>query len=291
MRVMQRMVRAAVLLATGWAVYAQPAPRPSFEVASIKPSPKNCTGPGPGAGPTPGRIELPCVSVRLLIRAAYGLLSGGQLAARYVEVLGGPAWLDSDRYTITAKAEGPAKPVEMLGPMLQTLLEDRFQLKLHREPREHAVYVLTVAKGGPKLRPAKESKCPAVDLNDFSAWRDQGSTPCGMPRMSRKQGLTVVEFAAATMQEFASRAIFLDRPVVDKTGLAGRYDIHLEFAREFPAGSMRRNGMEQPNPGPAESPGPTVFTALREQLGLKLAADKAPVDVIVIDSVQRPTPD
>ncbi len=280
---------AAALLAVGCAAYAQPAPRPAFEVASIKPSPKNCTGPGPGAGPTPGRIELPCVSARLLIRAAYGLLSGGQLAVRPVEVVGGPAWLDSERYTIVAKAEGRASPTEMFGPMLQTLLEDRFQLKLHRESREHAAYALTVAKGGPKLTPAKE-ECPAADLNDFAAWRVHAQTSCGMPRISRKEGLTVVDFAGATMQEFAARAIFLDRPVIDKTGLAGRYDIHLEFAREFPSGSIRLNGIEQPAPVPRESAGPSVFAALSQQLGLKLSPAKAPVDVIVIDSVERPAP-
>jgi uncharacterized protein (TIGR03435 family) len=283
----------AVLLAATYSLSAQPAARPAFEVASIKPSPADCTAAGRSrnVGPSPGRLELPCTTVRNLIRVAYGLLKGGQLAARPMEVLGGPGWLDTDRYTISAKAEGQPPTTVMMGPMMQTLLEDRFQLKLHVEPKESPVYALTVAKAAPKLTPAKEGTCVPLDLNNPEHWTQPGSfTPCGMPKMSTRDGVTTMEVPAATMEDFASRLpIFPEtRPVIDRTGLTGRYDIRLSFSRELPSGVIQLNGVNQPAPPPSDMVGPSIFTALQEQLGLKLSPDKAPVDVLVIDSVQKP---
>jgi bla regulator protein BlaR1 len=281
----------AVLFAASYSLSAQPAARPSFEVASIKPSPANCSpGPASNAGPSPGRLELPCATVRSLIRVAYGALKGEQFAARPMQVLGGPAWLDSDRYSISAKAEGRPSAAVMMGPMLQSLLEDRFQLKVHVEAKESPVYALTVAKATPKLTPAKEGACVPLDLNNRDQWGIGGPTPCGFPRMSGRDGLTTLEVSGTTMEEFAGRLpIFPDpRPVVDRTGLTGRYDIRLSFVRELPGGVIQLNGVNQPAPPPADSAGPSIFTALQEQLGLKLSPDKAPVDVLVIDSVQKP---
>src|SRR5512147_2769678 len=110
---------AAILLAASAVLSAQSQPPPSFEVASIKPSPANCTIPGDRGGPTPGRLDLPCLPVRSLIRVAYGSLMGNTLAARRMQVLGGPSWLDTDRYDISAKTEGSASVTERLGPMLR----------------------------------------------------------------------------------------------------------------------------------------------------------------------------
>jgi uncharacterized protein (TIGR03435 family) len=285
---MRSILLAAALVVSGWRLLAQPAPRPSFEVASIKPSPANCA---PGRnGPTPGRIEMSCITVRNLIRAAYGALAGDQIAARMLDVVGGPGWLDTDHYDISAKAEGPARVTQMIGPMLQALLEERFQLKVHLEPRETPVYALMVAKGSPKLTPAKEGSCVPIDLNNLEQWRGSNASPCGMPRMSFKAGVTTLDVPGATMEEFAGRVLpsQTNRPLIDKTGLTGRYDIHLEFSREMPAGTVTLNGVPQPAPPPAEMAGPSIYTAIQEQLGLKLAPDKAPINVVVIDSVQKP---
>lgn len=286
---MSRAVFVILLLAASYPLSAQTPARPTFEVASVKPSPADCAGPGRGLGPSPGRLELPCMTVRNLIRAAYGSLKGGQIAPRPMQVLGGPAWLDTDRYSISAKAEGQPSAIVMMGPMLQTLLEDRFQLKIHVEPKETPVYALTVSKT-PKLTPTKEGSCVPVDLNNREHWNATGFMPCGFPKMSPKDGMTAFEVNGITMEEFAGRLpIFPDpRHVVDRTGLTGRYDIRFSFVREFPGGTIQLNGVNQPAPPPSDSAGPSIFTALQEQLGLKLSADKAPVDVLVIDSVQKP---
>jgi uncharacterized protein (TIGR03435 family) len=237
----------------------------------------------------PGRLDLPCVTLRTLIRAAYGSLTGDEIAARSMQVLGGPSWLDSDRFDITAKAPERASTTRMVGPMLQTLLEDRFQLKLHVEARETPVYALTVGKSGPKLTPAKPESCVPIDLNNPEQWHINSAAPCGFPKMSMKGALATLEIAGTTMEEFAGRTLppHTDRPVIDKTGLTGRYDIHLEFARE--PRQVFLNGVPQPAPPAGEIAGPSIFTALQEQLGLKLSPDKAPLNVLVIDSVQKPT--
>src|ERR1035441_369909 len=135
---------------------AQSSPRPTFEVASVKPNP-NCR-PSPNVGPLPGRLEFACITLRELIKAAYGGFTGEKLNARFLDAVGGPAWLDTEWYQIAAKAEGKPSAAQMMGPMLQVLLEDRFQLKVHIESRQSPVFALTLAKGG-KLSPAKEGSC------------------------------------------------------------------------------------------------------------------------------------
>lgn len=276
-----------ILLAIAGALAAQAQQRPSFEVATVKPNP-NCTS--TAGGPSPGRIELRCVTPRSLINAAYGIIAGGGIQTRPIPVTGGPTWLDSERFDVTAKAEGNPPIAQMMGPMLQALLEDRFQLKIHKEAKESPVYVLTVAKSGPKLTTAKEGGCEPIDIEKREAWANGVAAPCGMPRMTRKDGVMVAETSGASIDEFAGRllGINVDRPVINKTGLTGRYDIRFEFTPER-RGPVRLNGVEQPAPPPPDNAGPTVFAAVREQLGLQLTGDKAPVDVYVIDSAQRPT--
>jgi uncharacterized protein (TIGR03435 family) len=208
-----------------------------------------------------------------------------------MQVLGGPAWLDTDKFDISAKAEGQAPATQMMGPMMQTLLEERFQLKVHVEAKESPVYVMTVAKGGPKVKLANPGGCVPLDLNNRELWAVGATTPCGMPKISVKSGLSILDVAGATLEEFAGRVLSgqAGRVVVDKTGLAGRYDLHLEFARDLSAGSVQLNGVGQPAPPLADSAGPSIFTALQEQLGLRLSPDKAPLNVMVIDSIQKPT--
>jgi uncharacterized protein (TIGR03435 family) len=192
---------------------------------------------------------------------------------------GGPSWIRSDQYTINAKAEGTPSIEMMQGPMLQALLEDRFNLKIHHETREVPVYLLTVAKGGSKLQRFKEGSCTRVSLAAFPPpppapgekrcpW---GSTRKGPNKVVEAQGITIEEFAK----------VFLGlRPVIDKTGIAGLFDFHFEVAD-------RRLTADPATPSD-EPLGPSISTVL-EQLGLKLESSHGPGQFLVIDSVDRPT--
>ena len=266
-------------------------PRPAFEVASLKPNP-NCRVTGSG-GPSPGRLELPCVTLRMLIRAAYGAFSGERLNTRRPDIIGGPSWMDSEQYQLTAKAEGRPSAAVMTGPMLQVLLEERFQLKLHVEARETAVLILTIAKEG-KLAPAKDGSCVPIDVNNLQRPDPAAPPPkyCGGPTMRGTPRGTIADVPGATMEEFAGRMLgaLAGRPVVDKTGLTGRFDLHIEFSPENRPGALL-NGEPAPAMAPAADALPSIFTALQEQLGLKLSPGKAPIDVIVVDSAAKPTVD
>lgn len=273
-------------LAFGAAALAQAPPRPAFEAAAIHPV-KDCRDqPGTRGNLSPGRLSIPCISIRALIRAAYGIFdANGKIAARRLDVTGGPAWLDSELYALDAKAEGAASLDQTAGLMLQSFLEDRCQLKVHREARETAVYALTVAKGGPKLKESTPDSCTPLDLSHPPA--DPQAAPCGFPVMRINNGNVVADARGITMAEFAARGLTrVDRPVVDKTGLSGRYDIHLEYAI---TGPIRVNGGEAPDVTlPADPAGASIFSAV-ESLGLRLVSEKAPIDVIVVDSVERPS--
>lgn len=225
--------------------------------------------------------------MRALIRAAYGLFdANGKMLSRRIDVTGGPGWLDSDLYDLDAKAEDAAGLNLTAGRMLQTFLEDRCKLKVHREARETPVYALTVAKGGPKLKQSTLDSCTPLDLNHPPL--DPHTAPCGFPVMRNNKGNIVADAHGITLAEFAARALtFVDRPVIDKTGLTGRYDIHLEYAI---TGAMRVNGGEAPDLTlPADPAGASMFSAVQSQLGLRLVSEKAPIDVIVVDSVERPS--
>ena len=271
----------AVLAQSAASAPGSPA-RPAFDVASIKPN-LDCPGDHQDEQFSPGRVSVTCITLRNLIQAAYGTFANGPNSIpKRLRLFGAPDWMGSSRYTITAKAQGEAPMDQMFGPMLQVLLEDRFQLKVHRDTRELPVYTMTVAKGGLKIRAAKEGSCIPLDLNHA----DQPSPNfCG--RMTGKaNGMHITDDAyGMSMAEIASRFLAnrLDRPVIDKTGLAGLFDAHLEFDRD--------NAVTTPdNPGgPADTASPSIFTAVQEQLGLKLSADKGPVEVLVIDHVEKPS--
>jgi uncharacterized protein (TIGR03435 family) len=207
-----------------------------------------------------------------------------------VEVLNGPGWIDSDRYDIAAKTRDKATAAEILGPLLRTLLEDRFKLKTHLESRVTAVYELSVLQENSNLRPAKAGDCAPIDL--FS---DPSPVPaCGSIRGGSREGKVSLDWYGTTMAEFAGGIIqsLVVRPVVDKTGLSGRFDFHLEFVPEKPRGPVLLNGQDTQLPpnsdDSAQPPGPSIFGALQKQLGLKLSPGKAALDVIVIDNVERP---
>jgi uncharacterized protein (TIGR03435 family) len=177
----------------------------------------------------------------------------------------------------------------MEGPMLQALLESRFNLKIHRENRDIPVYELTVAKGGPKLRPPpvppSNSENHVGGLWPMSEGDCKRLDACGTARAADGQGEkpVFVEYHGLTLDQFAAALVrVLDRPVLDKTGIAGIFHVHVEFAPDEATLGIR------PVPG-NEPAGPSIFTAFQEQLGLKLEPAKRPGEFLVIDRVERPT--
>lgn len=250
--------------------------RPQFEVASVKLNP-NCPDKQTNEQFSPGRVNVGCIRLKELIQAAYGTFANGtNSGSAHLQIFGEPSSFDSYRFDVIATAQADTPMEQMFGPMLQMLLEDRFHLKVHRETRELPVYVLTVSKGGTKLQPTKEGSCVPVDLNHAN---DRVPNFCG--RMTGKpNGLHITDDAyGMTMGEIAGKFLSnrLDRPVIDKTGLAGLFDAHIEFARDMAVADA------------ASDDGPSIFTAVQEQLGLKLSPDRGPVEVLVIDHVEKPS--
>jgi uncharacterized protein (TIGR03435 family) len=255
-----------------------------------------------------------CVTAKDLIRTGYvmypdGLNPNPNPNFVYVSIEGGAAWSDSDRYDIEAKAEGTPSTQMIEGPMLQALLEDRFQVKVHHETKQVPVYDLTVAKGGFKLEPLKDGSCVPFDPTRVPT---PGQTPaefiaslpnyCGrtMFRRTAPGGSMKAEFHGVTLGEFA-RAFgrVTDRPIVDTTGITGRFDINLEFAVDqiapafLPGGALRGDpprsqDFGQP-PLPDAPAGASIVTAIQEQLGLKLEAAKGPGEFLVIDHLEKPS--
>jgi uncharacterized protein (TIGR03435 family) len=241
-------------------------PRPSFEVASIKP---NTSGNNRAAirGQPGGRFVATNATLQMLITTAYQVEG--------FRMLGGPNWVNSDRFDIEARAEGgntmPGQPF----PLLQSLLEDRFGLKTHWETREFPLYELVVAKNGLKLQ----------------AVADPDPLPPGGFRVARG----VMAGSAVSFINFVrALSLYLGRTIVNKTALIGFFDIKLEWTPEvgeggpFGPGGSFGPGPET-GPPPSSVPGPSIFTAIQEQLGLRLESSKSPVDVLVIDSVERPS--
>jgi uncharacterized protein (TIGR03435 family) len=253
-------------------VHAQtPIGRPAFEVATIRLD-ADCTNGRGVEQSSPGRMNLKCVSIRDVVRIAWGNV-GDPNPRRLPDVYGGPPWLDTDFYDIIAKAPGNAGMDEMYGPMTKGLLEDRFHLQLHDEIRQLEVYDLTVAKRE-KLVSTREGSCVPVDLKTVLQ-SPPPSNYCGRNKTS-KGVTTVFDGYGITLAEFVNRALrTLDRPVIDLTGLKGRFDIHLTFV--------------PPDLSSTGDAGPSIFTALQGQLGLKLSPARGPVEVHVIDHIERPS--
>ena|SRR5579863_235705 len=233
----------------------------AFEVASIKPNVSG--GQGMVFNQYPGRIAGENQTLKNLLLHAYEV--------RDFQILGGPGWIDSDRFDVEAKAEGNPSP-ERITLMLQTLLADRFKLALHRDTKELPIYALTVAKGGIKLQP---SDC--IDPDPNSPPPQAGQSPsCGYLAWGRDH----VDATKASMADFAKiLSRLLGRTVVDKTGITERFPIHLKFIPDEVAAGDNS----------ADAAGPSIFTAVQEQLGLKLESGKGPVEVLVIDHAEKPS--
>jgi uncharacterized protein (TIGR03435 family) len=217
-------------------------PSPAFQAASIK---LNTSGGGGTVRIEPGSVTGRNVTVKDLLRLAYELQD---------PQISGPDWIGIERYDVVANGESSAS-VPQVRLMLRTLLADRFKLKSHRETRELPVYWMTVAEGGPKLRDPKEEET-------FSA-ASAGKSPF-------KPGFASI-FSNKDLPEFAERlSRGIGRPVVDKTGIKGRYWFQLEWAADTPG------------------PSPALVTAVKDQLGLNLEERSAPVEMLVIDSAEKP---
>jgi uncharacterized protein (TIGR03435 family) len=250
-------------------------PRPKFEVASIR---RNTSGDRRVAigGPSPGRFRAENVWLRFLIEFAWRVED--------FQVTGGPGWAASERYDIEATVDGDAT-IEQKRVMMQTLLEDRFQLMLHRETKESPVYVLMAARGGTKLQPSIEGSC--VPRNSNMQRLAAGRNFCGDLSMSPRS----VEGTAISIQQLtAVLSQTLQRTVIDKTGLTATFDVHVEWTADQSTPGLTAPGLAPPGPAPSDDPpGRSIFTAIQEQLGLKLEPAKAPVEVLVIDRLERPS--
>jgi uncharacterized protein (TIGR03435 family) len=275
---------------------------PKFEVASIRLCESRGsaglkgggTG-GPGGGSvSPGRVSFACGSLANFVQRAYVTFANGHRNSPWggaPPISGGPAWVNSDLYRITAKAEDNASEGMMQGPMLQALLEDRFKLKTHRETREVSVYTLTLAKGGLKLRRSEEGSCTPRDFDVLTPPSVPGQKPfCGNGGFAKKGNLVVADIPSISIDEFSKRLTFrLDRPVIDKTGVTGLFDIHLEFAADMSTPGLAAGGIGPATDTSEPSAGQSIFTAIQKQLGLKLEAAKGPREFLIIDRAEKPS--
>jgi uncharacterized protein (TIGR03435 family) len=266
---------------------AQSSTDPAFEAASIK---RNISGdPGARFGAQPGgRLTVTNNTLYNIIRNVYQ-------SEGIRQIVGGEDWINSDRWDITAKAEGDPQPQQMLA-MMKTLLADRFKLVTHKETREVPIYALVLARPdgrlGPQLQPSTVD-CAAMMAAMKAAASGRGTAPPqpaagDRPLCGNRVTMGMISAGSQTMQNLAnglSRQV--GRLVVDRTGLKGSFDFDLKWTPDRPAGApadqpIRVNGVDlDPN-------GPSVFTALQEQLGLKLDSTKGPVDVLVIDRAAKP---
>jgi uncharacterized protein (TIGR03435 family) len=254
---------------------------PAYEVASIKPH-KSGTD-MTMLRTTPVGFSGSNISLKALIQQAYGVEEN--------QILGAPSWLGSARYDIEAKVSSSdtdelhALNADQRKLMLQPLLADRFQLKVHTETRELPVLALVIAKGGPKLHEAKPGDTYPNGIKGFD-----GPGGPGMMHMGPGQ-LTAQALPMSSVAQLLSSQ--LGRTVQDKTGLTGKYDFTLQWTPDRNAPPM--HGAPEPGqqgPGaaaPTDSSGPSLFTAIQEQLGLKLESRKGPVEVLIIDHVETPS--
>jgi uncharacterized protein (TIGR03435 family) len=263
----------------------QQAGNPQFEVASIRTS-GDCTG---GGKPQVGRLTLNCITVSALIQMAYGYFADGVSYTPNVLHLRGdvPAWVNSDRYDIAAKASGEPSQAVMRGPMLQRLLEDRFHLQFHREKEQGRVYFLTVAKGGIRMPKTADDGCSPVDLkragNPEAA---SAAVPCGteVRRQSGRvlsvtvHGISLSDLAEGLLSQLA------ERTVLDRTGLRGSFDFHLEYSPDLDTypDQSGSNGGGDPDVL-------SLFSAIQGQLGLRLTSGVGPAPVFIVDRVDRPS--
>lgn len=277
------------------------APKPKFSVASVKPSPSGtrqhlAIEPG-------GRFVAEGVQLNLLVALAYHLEA--------YQLSGLAPWMSSDQWTIDAKSDdvreipawAPPLIPEVIAVRLQSLLADRFALKAHFEARELQTYALIAGKSAPKLEPvdppAAQRSAMAAGGRPASTESASSANPTPPPGATLAGGGKIIASAITMNQLVALLNRLMDRPVIDRTNLAGYYDISLQFdptstprllGRPPAAGTAAGAADGSAVPALPPSDEPSIFVALEQQLGLKLESLKEPVQVLVIDSAQRPTP-
>jgi uncharacterized protein (TIGR03435 family) len=277
---------------------------PRFEAVSVKPCDPDAGSGGTrgGARPSPNRLFLPCFTVRALIRLAF--LPGQQNPRDRERLVGGPDWLDSERFTIEGVAPGDLPRSMLTGPMFQAVLVERFGLKVRREVRPVRAYALAIGPRGTRLTALPDGDCvqspspqparprkPDCDLVKRAATEPTVT----LSRLLERVGQAWVETRGndrvyhalpVTMDAFTLFLdSILDRPITNATGLTGLFDIRLEFSPEgtIPAVDPALLAAAPPR-------APSIFTALQEQLGLRLEPNEAPSEFVVIESIDRPRP-
>ena len=259
---------------TAWTIPEPPPPpvqmppnaKPEFTVATIKPS--NPNGLGQGFGFRGQDMTTTNTTVNWLITLAYNMHAH--------QVIGGPGWLSSDKYDVVGRPDTPGQPSrDQMKLMIQKLLADRFQLKFHIEKRELPAYTITVLKAGPKFAVSQ------ADPKSLAFGVGFGRAPGG------GMTLTVINAPLDSMAN-ALQGNLLDQPVVNQTGLTGKYDFNLKFTPD--ASQMPNLGPLPPAPAAADLDAPPdIFAAFQQQLGLKLESTKTAVDVMVIERIERPS--
>jgi uncharacterized protein (TIGR03435 family) len=290
----------AALFALGALAQAQ---KPSFDVVSIKPS---VPGNGPrGGGPRGDRVVMAKVTLKTLLQNAYPPTPGTN---RQLDIVGGPAWMDMDLFDIEAKADCSNGPIDRAryALMFQSMLEDRFQLKAHTEPREVSIYELSVAKEGVKLKPSADQTPinPGGPNPPFLCPPPPSTPPAPPPPPGQRtapfdptkmRGFTSFQYAPGSVAVTGNAVpinmligvVVTDsgRPVIDKTNLQELYDFQFQFSPDrWSTPPPRPNG--EPVVA-ATDPVPTITAAI-QQLGLRLESVKAPIDVLVVESAQKP---
>jgi uncharacterized protein (TIGR03435 family) len=283
------------------------APKFEYEVASIKPA-----KPGPGGGGfrigimnAPDGFAADNVNLEMLLSTAYGVQN--------FQIMGTPDWGKSERYDIDAKMdEATAEALKKMSQdertaerqkMLQALLAERFGLTVHRDTKELPIYSLVVGKNGSKLT---ESKPPAADPNapPSGASAPNATDGRGGPTLGGRGGMIMsMGRGGAGVMSMSANGVPISnlvrslsgqvgRPVYDKTGLTGNYDFKLEWSRDDSVSLPSHDGGGGDGPAPAAPPdasGPSLMTAVQEQLGLKLESGKGPVEIIILDHVEKPS--
>ena len=253
---------------------APPANGPTFDVVSIKRVTdirnRRSVGEQPG-----GKFVLSGMTIAPVIRTAY--------PADVSDIVGAPGWMESETYDLTAQA-GRDVPKDQMEAMLRAMLADKFKLLVHYEIQERPVYALMLARADGRLGPdirRSELDCDAIQAARRAGSQEaipatsNGAPACGMS-MRGEQGMTVLLGARPLSALASSLGSPAGRVVIDKTGLKGNYDVTLRY-------------VDRPSPDAPPGAPPEIFTALQEQLGLKLETDRAPLKILVIDRIERPT--
>lgn len=288
MAAMKRLSLAAVFALLGATFAAQAPATPTFDVATVKPNPSGDRSSSTRGQPG-GRFDASNITLRLLIRDAYPLQN--------FQIIGGPAWQNTDRFDIAAKAPegaGDAFRAQGMEPsqgqlMIRALLADRFKLVVHTETRELPIYALAVARAdrrlGPQLQPV-DIDCAAVSAaaranQPAPSLPGRGPLGCNMgtsPGMIRA-GATRIQALASALSNAVQRV------VIDRTGLSGQFNFELKWTAN--PGAQGAPGAS--DAASLDSTASSIFAALEQQLGLKLESTRGPVDVLVIDNVEHPT--